>query len=147
MIKSKDFLQVADRLIAATTEADWRSAISRAYYAAFHVAIDVLTACGFSVPNGDRAHAYLWLRLSNAGVQAVREAGKDLSALRTSRNFADYELRRSISQTIASLRVQNAKDIIHSLESALASPVIKKQITDAMKIYERDVLQDVTWHP
>jgi hypothetical protein len=23
----------------------------------------------------------------------------------------------------------------------------RTQITDAMKIYERDVLQDITWHP
>ncbi|MGO9470234.1 MAG: hypothetical protein ACLQVF_39555 [Isosphaeraceae bacterium] len=32
-----DFLAVARQLAAVGTEAEWRSAISRAYYAAFHV--------------------------------------------------------------------------------------------------------------
>jgi hypothetical protein len=32
----RDFLPLAARLAGGTTEADWRSAVSRAYYAAFH---------------------------------------------------------------------------------------------------------------
>ena len=40
-------------------------AVSRAYYAAIHVARLLLGQCGFGVPRGDQAHAYLWLRLSN----------------------------------------------------------------------------------
>jgi len=33
---SDDFLDTARRLAAGTTQGDWRSAISRAYYACFH---------------------------------------------------------------------------------------------------------------
>jgi len=33
----RDYLTVADELSDADSEAHWRSAISRAYYAAFHV--------------------------------------------------------------------------------------------------------------
>jgi hypothetical protein len=73
-----DFLEVADELIGGMREADWRSAVSRAYYAAFHVARRLLQRCGFTVPDGDQAHAYLWLRLSNAGHPDVRQAGLDL---------------------------------------------------------------------
>jgi uncharacterized protein (UPF0332 family) len=36
------FLAVAQRLAEGSDEADWRSAISRAYYAAFHVGRDLL---------------------------------------------------------------------------------------------------------
>jgi uncharacterized protein (UPF0332 family) len=34
----RDFLALAARLAGDATEADWRTAVSRAYYAAFHVA-------------------------------------------------------------------------------------------------------------
>lgn len=53
MIDGRDFLLVANDLLAGDTEAKWRSAVSRAYYAAFHAARKFLTACGFTVP---RAH-------------------------------------------------------------------------------------------
>jgi hypothetical protein len=40
--------------------------------------------------------------------------------------------------------VQSAKEILQVLEAAEQEP-IKTQITEAIKIYERDVLQQVTW--
>src|SRR5207244_2542426 len=57
------FLTQAQRLAAATAEEDWRTATSRAYYAAFHIASAFMANLGFTVPNAERAHAYLWLRL------------------------------------------------------------------------------------
>ena len=39
----RDFLGVAMALPAAKSEAEWRSAISRAYYAAFQFGCDVTT--------------------------------------------------------------------------------------------------------
>ena len=44
-----DFLEVANEWITGVREAEWRSAVSRAYYAAFHVARLLLERCGFSV--------------------------------------------------------------------------------------------------
>jgi uncharacterized protein (UPF0332 family) len=38
----RDFLVLAKKLAAGGTEADWRSVVSRAYYAAFHVARELL---------------------------------------------------------------------------------------------------------
>jgi len=38
----RELLAVAQQLAGAGTEAEWRSAISRAYYAAFHVARELL---------------------------------------------------------------------------------------------------------
>ena len=73
----RDFLQLAVVLAGGTTEAEWRSAVSRAYYAAFHVARDLLISCGFAAPRGEQAHAYLWLRLSNADDADVEDAGSD----------------------------------------------------------------------
>jgi uncharacterized protein (UPF0332 family) len=63
----RDFLTLAESLAEESNEAAWRSAVRRAYYAAFHVAWDFLATLRFTVPKADRAHGYLWLRLSNSG--------------------------------------------------------------------------------
>ncbi len=142
----RDFLSVADTLAKGATEAEWRTSCSRSYYAAFHVARELLLALGFRVPQADRAHGYLWLRLSNVGVVEVRQAGRKLNDLRRVRNHADYDGRRAILQIDAIQSVQRSEEIIQALDAAALDP-IRTQITDAMKIYERDVLKDVTWHP
>jgi uncharacterized protein (UPF0332 family) len=142
----RDFLHLAQSLLSGSTEAEWRSAVSRAYYAAFHVARDLLLHCQFAVPRGEQAHGYLWLRLSNASAAAVIAAGRDLKSVRSSRNWADYDLGSPVVQLTAMAQVQIASNVIRILEAARQDPV-KTQITDAMKIYERDVLKTVTWHP
>lgn len=142
----RSYLPLADTLAKGTTEAEWRSACSRGYYAAFHVARQLLLALGFRVPQADRAHGYLWLRLSNAGVIEVKKAGSLLNDLRRERNRADYDDHRTITQAAVQTHVQHAEEIIQALDTAAVEP-IRTQITDIMKIYERDVLHDVTWHP
>jgi hypothetical protein len=142
----RDFLVLAQHLAVATTEAAWRTAVSRAYYAAFHVARQLMEDLGFAVPQADRAHAYLWLRLSNCGDPQVERAGMNLNDLRRERNGADYHLVRTIRQAPAQKQCPVAASTIQVLESAALEPT-RTAITDAMKIYERDVLHDVTWHP
>jgi uncharacterized protein (UPF0332 family) len=143
---ARTFLTTANRLAQGATEADWRSAVSRAYYAAFHVARQLFTTCHFTVPRADRAHSYLWMGLCNCGDAAVQRAGADLDVLRRLRNHADYDVAYPLPQATALTQVQNAAQIIQVLDRAAQDP-LKTQITDAMKIYERDVLKDVTWHP
>jgi uncharacterized protein (UPF0332 family) len=145
-MNGRDFLNLANALAGGSTEAEWRSAVSRAYYAAFHVARDLLLACGFLAPRGDQAHGYLWLRLSNASDPDVENAGRDLQTLRRDRNRADYDLARPLDQGTAVAQVQAAQDIVRVLEGAGKEP-IRTRIIDAMKVYERDVLKAVTWQP
>jgi uncharacterized protein (UPF0332 family) len=147
MISGRDFLAVADRLARGTNDGEWRTAVSRAYHAAYHVAHKLLTDCRFVVPYGERAHAYLWQRLSNAGDTSVAKAGRTLDVLRRDRNRADYDLWRTIRHADVVSLVQEAKAIVQSLEVAVADSTIKTQITDTMKTYERDVLREVTWQP
>lgn len=139
----RDFLVLSQQLAVATTEAAWRSALSRAYYAAFHVARLLLENLGFTVPQADRAHAYLWLRLSNCGEAQVERAGMKLNDLRRERNGADYHLGRTIRQVFAQKHLPIAASIIKALEFAALEPT-RSTITATMKIYERDVLHDVT---
>src|SRR5437868_5477988 len=100
-MKSRDFLTLAQRLVSESAEVSWRSAASRAYYAAFHVARELLEDMGFVVARADRAHAYLWRRLSNCGDPKVQAAGQQLNDLRGDRNEADYNLKLSLAQTVA----------------------------------------------
>jgi uncharacterized protein (UPF0332 family) len=145
-VNGRDFLQIAQVLATDTSEAAWRSAVSRAYYAAFHEARVLLQDLGFIVPRADRAHAYLWLRLSNCGDIPTQLAGRELNDLRGDRNRADYDLDQALTQVEAAGHVLIARRIIQALDGAGLEPT-RTAVTDAMKIYERDVLKDVTWHP
>ncbi len=142
----RDFLPVATRLAAGTTEADWRTAVSRAYYAAFHVARSLLADLGFAVPRADRAHQYLVFRLSNSGESAVEQAGRDVDTLRRLRNRADYDEAPVLTQPQAAAAVQVAEGVLQVLDAARVQPT-HARMRDAMVIYERDVLHDVTWQP
>ena len=145
LMDPRDFLDVADDLITGDKEAEWRSAVSRAYFASFHTAQRLLKKCGFVVPKGEQAHAYLWLRLANSAHPDVENAGNDLNHLRRNRNWADYVLDQPLAFATAQGFVQLADSIIQLLESVPTAPSVQAQITDAIKIYERDILRQVTW--
>jgi uncharacterized protein (UPF0332 family) len=141
----RDFLSLAARLSTDTEQADWRTAVSRAYYAAFHISRQLLFELNFTVPRADRAHQFLVFRLSNAGEAAVEAAGRDLETLRRLRNRADYDDFPAITQPQAAAAVRLAQGIIQALDAARLEP-IRTRMRDAMIVYERDVLRDVTWH-
>jgi uncharacterized protein (UPF0332 family) len=146
MIHPDAFLLLAETWVNGATEAEWRSAVSRAYYAAFHAARQLLRDLGFRVPHGDQAHAYLWLRLSNCGDAGLQMGGSDLNTLRRDRNRADYDLDRDVADADARLQVRTARLILQRLNTARSEPA-RSQVTDAMRVYERDVLRHVTWAP
>ncbi len=145
-MNAREFLDVADELIAGLSEGRWRSAVSRAYYALFHVARLLLGGCGFAVPQSDRAHIYLSRRLMNSGHPDITQVGMWLDDLRGIRNVADYELDEAVSQTETVANQEIALKAILLLEEAATLPHVLAQFTIAMRDYERDVLRDVTWH-
>jgi uncharacterized protein (UPF0332 family) len=140
----RDFLPLARRLAGGSDEAEWRTAVSRAYYAAVHVARDLLTGLGFRVPRADRAHDYLYRRLNNSGLATVQFAADRLLELRRLRNWVDYDVGRSYPRAAAISDAVTADRIIQTLDALTSAE--RTQITDAMKDYERQV-GDVTWHP
>ena len=92
----------------------------------------------------DRAHAYLWMRLNNCGDAGVENAAADLQTMRRHRNHADYDLHIPLKQTVATGDARLAGQIIQTLAAAAQEPT-RTQITDAIRIYKRDVLKDVTY--
>jgi len=142
----RDFLTLAQRDVAGSTEAEWRTGVSRAYYAVFHVARQLFRDLGFVVPRAEQAHRYLWLRLSNCGDNGGEQAGQDLDILRRDRNRADYDVDQVFRQDEAMRSSVRAEQLLQTLDTLRLQPT-RTQITDAMKVYERDVLKDVTWRP
>ena len=140
----RKFLDLANRLAVGDDEEDWRSAVSRAYYAAFHVGRELLTAGGFAAPDGPQGHAYVWLRLANSGNRAVVEAGNQLNALRGQRNRADYDLKDEFDNLMAITQVGVAEDVVRLLDDLAATPAILDEVVAAIRVYERDVLRQVT---
>ena len=144
MIAPDAFLVQAEKLLLSVAEEDWRSAVSRAYYAAFHSVRQFMSGLGFSVPRTDLAHGYLSRRLSHSGHPPLDDAGSDLNFLRAERNFADYELTGNLAQATARLQVQTAREIMETIDDCAVEP-IRTQVRDAMRDYERNVLRDITW--
>jgi hypothetical protein len=143
----RDLLERADELCGGMREVDWRDAATRAYFAAFHVARLFFRHLAFDVPNGTQAHAYLWLRLSNCGHPDLVEGGRRLNDLRATRNWAEYDLDQFFPHRAGFNQVQGAMDIIQLLDAAVATPTSLPAIRDAIRVYERDVLRQVTWRP
>jgi uncharacterized protein (UPF0332 family) len=144
VIQPNDFLALADTLAQGASEAEWRTAISRAYYSAFLEARGLLVDMRFQVPRGAQAHGYLYLRLSNAGDAAVVMAGNALHDLQGERNRADYEPQRTFTQADALAAVVAARTIMTALAAARVEP-LRTQVRDAMRDYERNVLKAVTY--
>jgi uncharacterized protein (UPF0332 family) len=144
MIVPEDFLLLAERLVQGQTEADWRTAISRSYYAAFHAGRGLLLDLGFRVPRAGVAHAYVRMRLSNCGDATIAQAGGRLNHMQGARNRADYDFQRDETQADAQLIAQAARSIIQTLATGLTQPT-RAQIIAAMRDYERNALGAVTW--
>ena len=143
-MNGRDFLDTARHLVTRTGEPDRRSTVSRAYYAAFQAARNLLGALRFRTPRADRAHKYLYLRLNNCGESQVENAAFRLDNLRGLRNQADYDMHRPLLPTAGPDAVADAEFVLQSLDGL--TPVERTRITDAMKLYEQGI-GDVTWMP
>jgi uncharacterized protein (UPF0332 family) len=140
-----EFLDLAGELAAGVREGDWRSAASRAYYAAFHVARCLFVQIGFRVPHSDRAHSFLYLRLNNCGQTAIVTAAQRLRNLRDLRNEGDYDFDTPFAERLGINAVNEAVDVVDILEAVPQDAQFLARITQAMRDYERDVLSEVTW--
>jgi uncharacterized protein (UPF0332 family) len=133
-----DFMQTALRL-SAGSEANKRSAVSRAYYSAYHVAREFVTACGVRFPSTAATHEALPWCLSKSGDVVLVTAARELRSLRTSRNEADYDLHRPgfADQTFINRRLQIAQAILTALAAsnrAQAEPAIRQYASSVLKL-------------
>ncbi len=118
-MEPRHFLYLAQRLAEhGAYPVEFRSAISRAYYAAFHVGLILLRQMGFSIVQNASAHEEVYKHLNNSGDDELAKAASKMNDLRTKRIHADYELNRFDveKQKNARMLVQQAARLIETIE-------------------------------
>lgn len=118
-MKARDFLELAKELSSVEKSANFRSSISRAYYAAYNFAYAFLREMNFTLSLGGRAHGEVPDHLANSKDVELQKRATQLKNLHADRIMADYELDDlSIeSKRTAEQKCKSAEEIILSLEA------------------------------
>lgn len=114
-----DYLTLAERLASSSDEASQRSAISRAYYAAFHAAARYVarTKPEVEIPRDGRKHQVVWTALKD-GTRQERGAKAWGIKLRGKRTQADYELVGLSFPRDAAFALEAARGVVDNLRAA-----------------------------
>jgi len=126
MITGDDYISLAANLAAkrGAGEASYRSAVSRAYYGAFHLARKFLSDLGLGVPQGAGSHGWIPQVLIGCGCQEAADAGRLLQDLHAERIVADYRWEKPATgnQNDAKTSVETAHEIGALLVACTAPP-------------------------
>lgn len=116
-----EYLNLAQELAGQATspssqEAKLRSAISRAYYAAFCKARNHLRDKeGHVIPSGGEAHQYVQNQFQRGGDKVRRKVGANLTRLHIYRKNADYEDRVTKLRDTTEYALKVAERILSNL--------------------------------
>jgi uncharacterized protein (UPF0332 family) len=137
-----DFIALAGKLAAAPDpdEATCRTAISRAYYGAFHVAHSFLVELGFEPVRNANVHAFVRHQLSGSGHADAILASELLDDLQSARNRADYRLDdpQFGSRRDAMLIVERAHLVVSAVERCCAVEA-RETIRQGIIAYEQKI--------
>ena len=128
----REFQNTADRLAQQATEGDWRSAISRGYYAVFHYFREFLLAHGLDIGQGGVAHSNLYMALWNCGFPLIAPIAARIDDLRILRGKADYDLWRVMGQSMALSAVAESRAIVTDFQAVLAA-IAPRDIADGAR--------------
>ncbi len=104
-MKAADYIQFAGKIATTYSEAaSCRSAISRTYYGAFHLAKSFLDRVDSRPPRNASTHAFVHQRLSNCGHSEAALAGLLLADLYADRLDADYDLGKKQVESVSYAR-------------------------------------------
>ena len=136
----RDFLRLAEELLSGNTPAHHRTVVTRAYYAAYNVAGEVLLALGFDVERGHAGHEAVRERLRHSGVDRIIHVGAQLRRLQDDRVKADYWLRdpHPEQRTTAERWLVSATHMISDLDADMAEPSTRERMIDAIRTWERE---------
>jgi uncharacterized protein (UPF0332 family) len=107
MFDPHEFLEIARQLISSEdpTEGKYRTAISRAYYAALWVAREkVRNSPGFGQGYADRSHDEIWDYLDsdeNDVGESLGELGRELKHLRVRADYRFRQVRARDAETLS----------------------------------------------
>jgi uncharacterized protein (UPF0332 family) len=136
------FIALAGKLAAAPAaeEASYRTAVSRAYYGAFHAARLFLVELGFKPVGNANVHAFVRHYLNGSNHPDASLAAGQLADLQAARNRADYDLdnpdvgRRAYAMVI----VERAHRVVSALAKCREDAAIEA-IRQGIGEYERKI--------
>jgi len=140
-MNGSNYIDFAAKIAVTYSDAaSCRSAISRAYCGAFHVARAFLSQLDSRPPRNANVHAFIQHRLANCGHASITEVGKLLAGLHRDRLYADYNLMKAEVEELeyAKSRVAAARTIESSIE-ACDTDEIRQQIKAGIDEYERKI--------
>ena len=120
----RDYLILADGLVGMTAESAKRSAISRAYYAAFHKAEEVYSNnhAAYLQTRGTQSHYDVWNWFESHPALSYKKIGTAGKNLKRRREDADYrDMFPGVAQQ-AVYQVARAKEIIQGIDRISAPP-------------------------
>jgi len=110
----REFQKLAIKLVKGDSPAEFRSAVSRAYYSVFNVGVELMKEMGFQISESPSGHGELEHRLSNSKHIDLEKVGSELGDLRSRRIQADYRLERREVE-----RRKNAQAIVQQASSMI----------------------------
>ena len=136
----REFHRLASHLVGGSSPAEFRTAIGRAYYATYNVAVEILEDMGFRISRGPAGHGEVQHRLSNSDDTEVMRVGSQLTDLHSRRIQADNRLDRTDVENIKTARalVEQARRMIQALDGCRSDPR-RAQIVAAIQDWERKV--------
>jgi hypothetical protein len=131
----RKFLDSARRVYLGNTQADWRTAAGRAYYALLIECRDAMLRWGFKPPPRDKIHHFVRLSFTYAALREVKQLGLQLERLGRLRSSADYDT-STVGPFGNGLRAQQAvkdsQDAIALLDQIEADPARRTATINAV---------------
>lgn len=136
----RDFLDIAKKLSGGSKAAEYRTAVSRAYYATYHVGAEFLKGIGCTIKEAAAGHGEVHRYLSNCGDSELANVGSQLSDLHSKRIIADYRLdniKYDNQKTAQAVMIQSER-MISTLDHC-GSGTRRDEIAKAVKEYLRKI--------
>ena len=137
-LRGKDFILTAKMLCRENCrEPEWRTSISRSYYAAYHTIRECLSAGverALLIRSGGTAlyHGFVIRCLKRCSDEKVNEIGDLLNDLRAERRRADYDLHDKIESTRAVDVLSDASDLLIEMDS-FDPEAVASSVSDLLK--------------
>jgi uncharacterized protein (UPF0332 family) len=132
MFDPEDFRRLAASMLQRRCNAaESRTAISRAYYAAFLLAKQYLEPY-FGFEKGAKSHEQVQQAFSNCAASTLKEIGRKLDDLRDVRDEADDDLACDRVNDWANARLEDGKSarVIKQLKDAFAAPNVQETLDE-----------------
>jgi hypothetical protein len=129
-------LAVAREDVRGSSEAHWRAAAGRAYYALMLETRELLARWGFRLPPRDNVHRFVHLRIFVPKDTDAKTVGRTLQDLRDLRSAADYNLsslKEFANDSEAQAAIGRAADAIALLDALDADPTRRSAAIAAIR--------------